>query len=54
MPRKNEAAFVCPFNDAIECDRAVCSRCGWNPVVKWKRLQRFIMEWSGKNGKNSR
>ena len=42
IKREDELAyFWCPFNDALDCERCKCSRCGWNPEVAEIRLQRL-------------
>ena len=31
--------FVCPHNEEVDCTKAHCERCGWNPTVARKRLR---------------
>lgn len=28
---------ACYYNDSIDCERRMCSRCGWNPSVFERR-----------------
>lgn len=31
----------CPHNDACKCSKQTCWKCGWNPTVAQKRLDKF-------------
>lgn len=31
----------CPYNDACRCTVKNCKRCGWNPVVAERRLEKL-------------
>ena len=37
--RSEQRIYQCPFNDAVACERRMCAKCGWNPVVA---MQRFM------------
>lgn len=39
MSSKKKATTPCKFNLAIDCDGSDCSRCGWCPAVKERRLK---------------
>ena len=32
---------ACVHNDMVTCDRKECWNCGWNPVVKAKRMRNW-------------
>lgn len=32
----------CPNNDGLRCDVKNCKRCGWNPIVAQKRMEKFL------------
>ena len=33
---------TCPHNKEVDCEIAVCERCGWNPSVTQARIQSFL------------
>jgi hypothetical protein len=32
----------CPHNNALECGVKNCKRCGWNPEVAKKRMDKIL------------
>ena len=32
----------CPYNNALECSVKNCTRCGWNPEVAQRRLDKIL------------
>ena len=43
MTKDVKKAWRCPYNDWIRCTsrEKPCEECGWNPVVAYKRFNRF-------------
>lgn len=31
--------YSCPFSPNVDCSKADCLNCGWNPVVSHQRLE---------------
>ncbi len=41
--RKEQPGGSCIYEPVgVECDRQVCSKCGWNPEVAHARLERIM------------
>lgn len=32
---------TCPHNEAVTCERKNCRKCGWNPNVAKRRLEKI-------------
>lgn len=33
---------ICPHNYEVDCEKSQCDRCGWNPEVAEKRVQKVM------------
>ena len=47
---KKEQSFICPHNAWVMCSAKYCYRCGWNPPVAERRLEKIRKEMRQKNG----
>lgn len=36
--------YICKYNCEITCKDRKCAKCGWNPTVARRRLNRFVFE----------
>ena len=41
MERNDNGKYSCPHNEACECDVPECHKCGWNPEVAARRLEKM-------------
>lgn len=44
--RKDNETFPCKYHRFVECSKGdynadMCTRCGWNPIVEMKRVERI-------------
>ena len=35
---------LCRFNDSVNCSDGICGKCGWNPSVSRRRINRIRNE----------
>ena len=39
---------TCKFNKAIDCTEQKCEKCGWNPEVTEKRIEKLVNKFESK------
>lgn len=48
--RPEQRVHKCPFNPACACEKKLCEKCGWNPVVSHLRTEAIENQWRKNNG----
>jgi hypothetical protein len=39
--KREKGRIVCRYNEEVRCDRLRCGKCGWNPEVARRRMEKM-------------